>query len=314
MPRQPGGGMPIAPKAALNSGFGPSTAVGARCRGPGLGPVLAFLAWGLAVVVHPAAAQDIASDWIEGERNRIRMTAGYVEGAAPGTVMAFIELAMDKGWKTYWRNPGTAGGIPPEFDWSQSQNVAKAEVLFPIPKVMSDKAGDVIGYREFAVFPVRIWPQDPSAALALDVTVSYGICETLCVPAEARLTLAVPPGPLPPAGPDAAAAFKAVPRVAPDLSPGDPVDLRVEQHLSGPAPVIRLSARFPGDAAEARMFIDVADGRYVPLPVKRDAEGERVTFEIDLAKPEDLAAVRGASIRVTLAGSKGQSEDGFVVD
>jgi DsbC/DsbD-like thiol-disulfide interchange protein len=261
----------------------------------------------------PVAAQDIAGDWVDGERHRVRIFAGAVPDAAPGTVTAFVEMAMDRGWKTYWKNPGTAGGIPPEFKFDASKNVAKAEVLYPVPTVMSDKAGDVIGYREWAIFPVRITPADAGAPVDLTVTANYGICEKLCVPAETVLSLTIPPGPLPDAGADAARAHANVPRTGPELKPGDPMGLKVERPGDVPG-TIRLKARFPGDAGAAAMFLAVPDGRYLPLPVRGAAEGETIGFDVAFSNPDDLKALKGATVTVVMAGEKGQSEDRFVID
>jgi DsbC/DsbD-like thiol-disulfide interchange protein len=267
----------------------------------------------LAVTAGSLPAQEIAGDWVDGERHRLRIFAGAVPNAAAGTVTAFVEMEMDRGWKTYWKNPGTAGGIPPEFKWETSQNVAKAEVLFPVPIVMSDAAGDVIGYREYAIFPVRITPVDVAAPVVFNVTANYGICEKLCVPAETALSLTIPPGPLPAAGADAERAYGAVPRTGADLQPGDPAGLRAERPGDMPG-LIRLSATFPGDAAAAAMFLAVPDGRYLPLPVRGTAAGETVTFDVAFANPDDLKALKGATVMVVMAGEKGQSEDRFVID
>jgi DsbC/DsbD-like thiol-disulfide interchange protein len=274
-------------------------------------------------VIHPAFGQDIATDWIDGERHRARLTAGDVRGAAPGTVTAFVEISMDKGWKTYWRNPGTAGGIPPEFDWSKSTNISKLEVLFPVPRVMSDKAGDVIGYQEYAIFPLRITPTDAKAPVQLELTVNYGICAKLCVPAETAFSLAVAPAPLPPAGPDAERAYAAVPRVGAARKPEDPAHFQMERPADKPG-LFRLSANFPGDPASAAMFVSVADGRYLPLPARQEsgsgdasfsAKGQRVTFEMNFtSSPSDLAALKGATVSVTMMGEKGHSDDSFVID
>lgn len=302
-------------------------------RWPGLdacGEMIGFLLsrWFVSTVLivaaaQPAFAQDIASDWIDGERHRVRLIAGDVAGAKPGTVTAFVEMSMNRGWKTYWRNPGTAGGIPPEFNWSKSTNIAKAKVLFPVPQVMSDKAGDVIGYQEYAIFPMRITPVDGAAPVQLELTVNYGICAKLCVPAEAVFSLTIPPAPLPPAGPDAERAHAAVPRVGSERKPDDPSDLKVERPADKPG-LIRLSAVFPGDPESAAMFVSVPDGRYLPLPARRatgsggasfEQKGQRVAFDLDLtASPGDLAALKGATVSVTLAGEKGQSDDSFVID
>jgi DsbC/DsbD-like thiol-disulfide interchange protein len=266
------------------------------------------------VLSKPVRAGEITTEWIEGERHRARLFAGDVAGAAPGTVMAFVEMNMDRGWKTYWRNPGTAGGIPPEFDWSRSKNIAKAEVLFPVPTVMSDKAGDVIGYREYAIFPVRITPADSTLPVAINVSANYGICEKLCVPAETQFTLTVPPGPLPAAGSDAQRAYDAVPRAAAGLKPGDPVGLKVERP-AGSQWVIRLSAEFPGDASAASMFLAIDNGRFLPTPVRQaPTRGQRAVFDVVFADPEDLSALKGSTVTVVMAGEKGQSEDRFVID
>lgn len=274
-------------------------------------------------VAQPASAQDIATDWIDGERHRARLIAGDVPGATPGTVTAFVEMSMDKGWKTYWRNPGTAGGIPPEFEWSKSANIAKLDVLFPVPQVLSDKAGDVIGYQEYAIFPLRITPIDVKAAVQLELTVNYGICAKLCVPAETAFSLAIPPAPLPSAGPDAARAYAAVPRVGAERRQNDPSDLKVERTADKPG-IVRMSALFPGNPASAAIFVSVPDGRYLPLPARQEtgngnasfsADGGRVTFEMDFtSSPSDFEALKGATVNVTLVGEKGHSDDSFVID
>ena len=62
-----------------------------------------------------------------------------------------------QGWKTYWRMPGDAG-IPPQFDWSGSQNVKSVEVLWPAPQRFIDSGGETVGYKDRVVFPLRIVP------------------------------------------------------------------------------------------------------------------------------------------------------------
>lgn len=272
---------------------------------------LAGLPWAF---VPDARAGGLASHWVEGHKNRARLSAGAVDGASPGTVTAFVEILMDKGWKTYWRNPGTAGGIPPAIDWARSSNVASAEILYPVPEIMSDKAGDVIGYKEHVTFPLRITPKDPAEPLALDLTVSYGICEKLCVPAEASFKLTVPPGAIPAASADAAAAYAAVPRKAPNLRPGDPSDFSVERRPQASGAALILKARFPGAVEAAAMFLDAGDGRYLPLPRRTSTDGETVTFEAAIESAEDLAQVKGATVVAVLKGAGGQSEHTFVID
>lgn len=268
----------------------------------------------LASNIAGAVAPELATDWVEGDHNRARLTAGAVESAAPGSVYAFFEITMDKGWKTYWRNPGSAGGIPPEFDWSKSRNVASVEVLYPVPKVISDNAGDVIGYMEHAVFPVRITPERPGEPVQLDVSANYGICKKLCVPVAVDLALTLPPGDLPPASPDGQAALDAVPRSADRVKPGDPSGFKAQSVIEGPDARVILKARFPGAADAAEVFLYIEDGRFIPMPVRQEAQGEVVSFIIDLSDPKDLMRVKGARVLATLKGELGQSESAFVID
>src|SRR5207247_8452494 len=61
----------------------------------------------------------------------------------------FRSIAIPGGWKTYWRSPGDAGGVPPEFDWQGSENLAAARVKYPAPhRLHDDKAGDAVGYKD----------------------------------------------------------------------------------------------------------------------------------------------------------------------
>ena len=132
------------------------------------------------------AAAEIASDWVEGHSSRARLVGG-------GDGMAGVELQLPEGWKTYWRTPGEAGGVPPSFDWSKSTNLDSAQVLYPAPKRFTDKAGDTIGYKGNVMFPVRLKPKDPSKPIDVQLALDYGVCKDICIPAEAELTLTVPP-------------------------------------------------------------------------------------------------------------------------
>src|SRR4051812_8703909 len=70
-----------------------------------------------------------SSDWAAGNNSRARLLSG--------NGIAGVEVQMPDGWKTYWRSPGDAGGVPPSFDWSKSSNLESAQVLYPAPKRFS---------------------------------------------------------------------------------------------------------------------------------------------------------------------------------
>ena len=101
---------------------------------------------------------------------------------------------MPNGWDTYWRSPGEAGGVAPEFDWKGSENLESAHVLYPAPRRLRTKAGDVVGYTDRVVFPVSVTPKDAGKPITLRGVVAYGVCKDICIPAEVTLQITVPPG------------------------------------------------------------------------------------------------------------------------
>lgn len=273
---------------------------------PGLGPTYA------------AIDRALATAWEKGHENRTRLSAGRVAAAGTsdtGESLVFFELEMTHGWKTYWRNPGDAGGIPPEFEFAGSRNLGSATVLYPVPSLLSDRAGDVIGYKDRVIFPIRISPETQGQPIHLEVTVSFGICEKLCVPVEAKHVLEVPPGPLPPASAEAEGAFAAVPRPVASARPGDPYDPVIEIDRSATAPKLQISVHVPGNPEAAAVFLYEPSGLYVPMPRRAgtDAAG-RLGFEVDLANDVDLEALKGKPLVATFKGAQGQSETTFKID
>jgi DsbC/DsbD-like thiol-disulfide interchange protein len=271
-------------------------------------PVTLCLLLGL-LLLPPAAtaATGDASDWAEGRKSRARLIAG--------NGMAGVEVQMPEGWKTYWRTPGDAGGVPPSFDWSKSENLAEATVLYPAPKRFSDKAGDTVGYKGTVVFPVRLTAKDPAKPIDLRLSLEYGVCKEICIPAEAALSLAVTPvkgGEIPD---ELAAALKQGPAPEGERRPGDPVLKRVVSDLTGAKPSIVLDAEFPAGSEHADVFIEAPGGLFVPLPKKTSDDGAgRVTFQVDLSKDVDLQALKGQKLTATLVSDQGQSEATFPVN
>lgn len=252
--------------------------------------------------VGAAAGADIVSPWAEGHNSRARLIAG--------AGMAGVELQLPEGWKTYWRTPGDAGGVPPAFDWSGSGNLESAEVLYPAPKRFTDQSGDTVGYKGDTTFPVRLKAKDPSKPIDVQLAVDYGVCKDICIPAEAKLSLTVPPdAPVPQELTDAVAKVPALPDARRE---GDPILKKAAAELAGPKPRLVLEAEFPAGAEHTDAFVEAPGGLYVPLPKKIADDGNGlVTFEVDLGRDVDLAALKGKPLTATIVSDKGQSEATF---
>jgi DsbC/DsbD-like thiol-disulfide interchange protein len=257
-----------------------------------------------------AAADGLASPWVDGFNNKARLLAG--KASLPGqkdSLFGALEIAMPPGWKTYWRAPGDAGGIPPEFDFSASENAAEVHVLYPVPHRLIDKNGTTVGYKDHAIFPVAVTAKDFSQPIVLKLKASYGVCKELCVPAEVELDLVIPPD----AGPsnDIAAALPTVPRIAP-IRGIDPVVSKWRVEMRGAKPVLMIESEDPAAIADGETgsdaFVDAKSGTYLPVPKKISDANGRAVFEVDLTDGADIKDLTGKPISITLIGGKGQSE------
>jgi DsbC/DsbD-like thiol-disulfide interchange protein len=141
-----------------------------------------------------AAAAD-ASSWDGDARSAMRLVAGNPVGA-DGSLRAGVEIRLAVGWKTYWRYPGDSG-VPPVFDFSQSENVKSLSILWPAPHRFIDGGGASIGYKGGVIFPVHVVRESPNRPAVLRLALDYAVCEKLCVPAKGTsvLELASTPSP-----------------------------------------------------------------------------------------------------------------------
>ena len=142
-------------------------------------------------LVSAVWAQD-ASDWDAQNHTAARLIAGsQVAGSDTKIVRAGVEIKLDPGWKTYWRDPGDSG-VPPKLDFAGSDNVKSVTVLWPAPERFPDGAGgNSIGYLDHVILPLRITPQDAKKQSSLKLKLGYDICSNMCVPVESDLKLAI---------------------------------------------------------------------------------------------------------------------------
>lgn len=107
-----------------------------------------------------------------------------------GHQMAALHLVLAPHWKTYWRAPGQAG-IPPDFDWSGSQNLKGVILHWPSPEVIVLNGMQSIGYLDQLVLPLEIIPIDPAQPVDLDLAATLGVCEDICLPATIALQVSL---------------------------------------------------------------------------------------------------------------------------
>ncbi len=267
---------------------------------------------------YSPAAPGVQSPWVKSHQSSARLIAGAEPGSAGGTrLLAGVELRLSEGWKTYWRHPGDDGGLPPTFDWSASRNLKSARVLYPAPQRMKSVTGASIGYMAGMVFPVEIEAVDPTLPVELALNLEYGICREICVPADVRLRLTLPPS-LAVVPPDIATALARVPRaLAAAAEPGASALPRLagaSAVLTGPAAALTFDIATGAAGARADLFVEAPDGVYLPMPVKAgEARAGVQRFRIDLKGVEDAAKLAGKPLRLTITGISGGTEQSWLV-
>ncbi len=153
--------------------------------------IAAVVAGGVWMLGAAAIAAD-ASAWSNDTRSSVRLIAGANKSDEP-RLRAGIEIKLQPGWKTYWRYPGDSG-VPPRFDFSGSDNLLRAKVLYPAPHLFTDETGNSLGYKDNVIFPVQVTPKQPGKPVTLRLKLDYAVCEKLCIPAEALAELSIGSG------------------------------------------------------------------------------------------------------------------------
>jgi DsbC/DsbD-like thiol-disulfide interchange protein len=240
-----------------------------------------LIACGIAAISGTAGHAADESAWSEDIRSAVRIVAGTNKNG-DSQLRAGIEIKMQPGWKTYWRYPGDSG-VPPHFDFSNSENLKTATVLYPAPHLFTDETGQSLGYKERVVFPVVVSPQQPGKPVRLRLKIDYAVCEKLCVPAEGRAELTLGPGNSA-HNSELSAAEGRVPRQVTAAQAG----LTARRVNTSAKPLVAVDLTAPaGQSVE--LFVEGPTPQWalpVPKPVKPAPAGRaQFSFELDGSPP-----------------------------
>ncbi|QRM54575.1 protein-disulfide reductase DsbD domain-containing protein [Sinorhizobium sp. BG8] len=148
-------------------------------------PHLLALCLSLAPLSQAAAA---SSEWYESEGGRIRLVA--LPAAEDGSIRAMLDIRLQPGWKTYWRDPGESG-IPPVIDVKGTPGVTLEGTGFPMPRQFDDGATRYIAYDHSVALPLKLRQSPGARADTIKASVFLGICDEICVPVQAELSVDV---------------------------------------------------------------------------------------------------------------------------
>lgn len=216
-----------------------------------------------------------------------------------GHFMAGLELRLAPQWKTYWRAPGDAG-IPPQFNWSGSKNVASVVVHWPSPAVFHTNGMQSIGYHDNVVLPLEVVAIDPSIPVELRAEVDLGVCKDVCMPTnvllEAQLTV--------PGAPDDAirSAMKNLPMDARQAGL-DSISCDVEPIADGLRITATMALRKQG--AEEVVALETNDAGIWVSEAVVTRQGETLIAQVDLVATSAMPfALDRSGVTLTVLGGK----------
>ena len=78
------------------------------------------------------------------------------DATKPGeTILAGVQMKMDPGWHTYWKNPGDAGSAT-KIEWTLPPGVSAGEIQWPLPEKIPPADVTTYGYQDEVVLIVPL--------------------------------------------------------------------------------------------------------------------------------------------------------------
>lgn len=122
------------------------------------------------------------SGWLRAADNDHASVRLRAQAQPDGEAKLLLDVALEKGWKTYWRSPGE-GGIAPAIKW---QTPLKMDWRWPVPQRFDVAGISTQGYHGDITFPIALsgkLPQKLAGVLTLST------CSNVCILTDYPFTL-----------------------------------------------------------------------------------------------------------------------------
>ncbi len=251
----------------------------------------------------PVIAAPVRTEHVEAELvpEKTAITPG-------GTLTVALRLEMERGWHTYWRNPGESG-LPTTLKWALPDGIQAGPIQWPAPRALP--AGPLVNYGyEGEVFLLTDLVAPANLATGGTVNVNaradWLVCKEICIPEGADLSLILAVTERAESDPRwataVAGARQAMPRPLEGWNvaasgQGDRVDLVLTP---------QAGASDPGDVR----FFPYAEGRIepsAPQSLEREGSSLKLTLPVSSQPVGDFTRVAGVltSSRGWGAGDRG---------
>jgi len=122
------------------------------------------------------------------------LIASFYEQNGVQKLVAGVEFQLQEGWKIYG-NDDSGMGMPPEFNFSTSQNYKSHNIFYPQALDGVEKIGtEEIKYKYYknsTIFPIFIEILDKNQPTKLNLKLSFALCKDVCVPVNQEFSLII---------------------------------------------------------------------------------------------------------------------------
>jgi thiol:disulfide interchange protein/DsbC/DsbD-like thiol-disulfide interchange protein len=264
--------------------------------------VVAMLALGASAY---ALAEPVRTPHVEAElvASRTALTPGQ-----PLTVA--LRLAMQRGWHTYWQNPGDSG-LPTTIEWKLSAGLTAGPIQWPVPRVLPvgplvnfGYEGEVLLFADISAVPDFLSGKTTTLAARVD----WLVCKEICIPEGADLALTLPvatQGDADPRWGDAIArARSALPRPL--------TGWRVSANALGDKVELTLMPQAGGGDPGALRFLPFAEGKIEPAGAQlatRSGSARKLLLPVANQRVGDFTRVNGL---LTASNGFGDASAGII--
>ena len=139
-------------------------------------------------LVFSVSAQAVKSPHVDAE---LLSELSAVQPGRPFSVG--LHLKMEPGWHVYWKNPGDAG-LPVSLTWTLPSGFSAGPIQWPYPSRIVAASLVSFGYEGEVLLPVQITlpKQLPKAPVVLHAKAKWVVCQEICIPGSAELSLTLP--------------------------------------------------------------------------------------------------------------------------
>ncbi|MGJ3242653.1 MAG: protein-disulfide reductase DsbD family protein [Opitutales bacterium] len=223
-----------------------------------------------------------------------------VTAIAPGQTFEIgILYEMDPHWHIYWKNPGDTG-IPTHISWDLPDGFAVGDLRWPTPGTYLMAGLMNYVYEDSVLLAATVTAPDslqPGESVTLQADTDWLVCEEVCIPGDASLSLQLPVVETPGSGdPETKPLFDR----ARDRLPVDAPAEATTVYRTETGPVLFFSDGLleEGQVLTEAYFFE--DGQVVdpnaPQVVNRVADGYLIRLEASGYGPDDPASLPGVLV------------------